>query len=135
MPTLRFKAFCFVFGAYNLSLIQSAQVFFLGGGVLRILVSDLFTISFISLLVAEAKKRNVAHSPHLFVVVVGLVGLAVFASCIGLVNNPTNSVLRELRIWMVFIGLFYSFCLAMSCLLYTSPSPRDQRGSRMPSSA
>ena len=26
-------------------------------------------------------------------------------------------------------------CWLMSCLLYTSPSPRDQRGSRMPSSA
>ena len=25
--------------------------------------------------------------------------------------------------------------LAPACLLYTSPSPRDQRGSRMPSSA
>ena len=25
--------------------------------------------------------------------------------------------------------------LSMTCLLYTSPSPRDQRGSRMPSSA
>ena len=25
--------------------------------------------------------------------------------------------------------------LTMDCLLYTSPSPRDQRGSRMPSSA
>ena len=25
--------------------------------------------------------------------------------------------------------------LGMTCLLYTSPSPRDQRGSRMPSSA
>jgi len=25
--------------------------------------------------------------------------------------------------------------LFLSCLLYTSPSPRDQRGSRMPSSA
>ena len=25
--------------------------------------------------------------------------------------------------------------LAIICLLYTSPSPRDQRGSRMPSSA
>ena len=25
--------------------------------------------------------------------------------------------------------------LLMACLLYTSPSPRDQRGSRMPSSA
>ena len=26
-------------------------------------------------------------------------------------------------------------CILNSCLLYTSPSPRDQRGSRMPSSA
>ena len=26
-------------------------------------------------------------------------------------------------------------CSAYVCLLYTSPSPRDQRGSRMPSSA
>ena len=25
--------------------------------------------------------------------------------------------------------------LSQACLLYTSPSPRDQRGSRMPSSA
>ena len=27
------------------------------------------------------------------------------------------------------------FRIAYGCLLYTSPSPRDQRGSRMPSSA
>ena len=27
------------------------------------------------------------------------------------------------------------FCLAYDCLLYTSPSPRDKRQSRMPSSA
>ena len=26
-------------------------------------------------------------------------------------------------------------CATITCLLYTSPSPRDQRGSRMPSSA
>ena len=30
----------------------------------------------------------------------------------------------------IFDGLF-----GIDCLLYTSPSPRDQRGSRMPSSA
>ena len=30
---------------------------------------------------------------------------------------------------------FSSHNLKLSCLLYTSPSPRDQRGSRMPSSA
>ena len=33
--------------------------------------------------------------------------------------------------------LGYSLCFEgnYGCLLYTSPSPRDQRGSRMPSSA
>ena len=32
-------------------------------------------------------------------------------------------------------GLQLQFAAINSCLLYTSPSPRDQRGSRMPSSA
>ena len=32
-------------------------------------------------------------------------------------------------------GLSISKVLGYTCLLYTSPSPRDQRGSRMPSSA
>ena len=31
--------------------------------------------------------------------------------------------------------LVVSFAMEVACLLYTSPSPRDQRGSRMPSSA
>ena len=35
----------------------------------------------------------------------------------------------KLIMWVLaFVG-------ALACLLYTSPSPRDQRGSRMPSSA
>ena len=32
-------------------------------------------------------------------------------------------------------GIREDFMLNQPCLLYTSPSPRDQRGSRMPSSA
>ena len=37
--------------------------------------------------------------------------------------NPKNFInKREAQLWWI-------------CLLYTSPSPRDQRGSRMPSSA
>ena len=32
-------------------------------------------------------------------------------------------------------ALFFSVDKGVDCLLYTSPSPRDQRGSRMPSSA
>ena len=33
------------------------------------------------------------------------------------------------------LSLFQEFVMVLICLLYTSPSPRDQRGSRMPSSA
>ena len=41
-------------------------------------------------------------------------------------------------IGMIFSRVFFNGRLkemALTCLLYTSPSPRDQRGSRMPSSA
>ena len=33
------------------------------------------------------------------------------------------------------LSVIYTMQLIIICLLYTSPSPRDQRGSRMPSSA
>ena len=36
---------------------------------------------------------------------------------------------------MTFAGFFAAYLTYRACLLYTSPSPRDQRGSRMPSSA
>ena len=35
----------------------------------------------------------------------------------------------------VLFACYICTLLAQCCLLYTSPSPRDQRGSRMPSSA
>ena len=37
--------------------------------------------------------------------------------------------------WMPMAVFFVESVLLTACLLYTSPSPRDQRGSRMPSSA
>ena len=47
--------------------------------------------------------------------------------------------LRSSRIINKKVRRIFSFivklCLFYFCLLYTSPSPRDQRGSRMPSSA
>ena len=58
---------------------------------------------------------------------------------------PVNAVgLRGLAAWFVFTGVqtgktaregAFSEHKKWACLLYTSPSPRDQRGSRMPSSA
>ena len=46
-----------------------------------------------------------------------------------LVNDEIREIIAAANI--VFFDLFDTFI----CLLYTSPSPRDQRGSRMPSSA
>ena len=43
-------------------------------------------------------------------------------------NLPQNSIIMRVQYADGRTGL-------MICLLYTSPSPRDQRGSRMPSSA
>ena len=37
--------------------------------------------------------------------------------------------------WKAFVLTGLLAALIGACLLYTSPSPRDQRGSRMPSSA
>ena len=37
--------------------------------------------------------------------------------------------------WHFFLVRWSYRSLVKDCLLYTSPSPRDQRGSRMPSSA
>ena len=54
---------------------------------------------------------------------------------------PLIRVMRPLIFLTVIISIFsflianYMVPKANFCLLYTSPSPRDQRGSRMPSSA
>ena len=48
---------------------------------------------------------------------------------LGSIRNPTLDALK-------IEGFEQAKCtMSSSCLLYTSPSPRDQRGSRMPSSA
>ena len=74
-------------------------------------------------------------------------------SCFGCgADNPQGLKLsfegdpEQDRVWVEFqpspfmaggIGMMHGgfIALLLDCLLYTSPSPRDQRGSRMPSSA
>ena len=48
------------------------------------------------------------------------------------VGNPTAKSAIDMAVWDA-LGKILGYPVA--CLLYTSPSPRDQRGSRMPSSA
>ena len=52
-----------------------------------------------------------------------------------LYNSYEKSYNDSLALIEVGDGYIGNFCYCNTCLLYTSPSPRDQRGSRMPSSA
>ena len=45
------------------------------------------------------------------------------------IKGMENPILGTLSLILLFVSPFYA------CLLYTSPSPRDKRQSRMPSSA
>ena len=57
----------------------------------------------------------------------------------GIVNDYCSTLLEIRALSELYFPLFEkkleSLGLNDDCLLYTSPSPRDQRGSRMPSSA
>ena len=55
-------------------------------------------------------------------------------------NRDLNAILERDpaaggKLAAMFLYPSFQVMLAYRCLLYTSPSPRDQRGSRMPSSA
>ena len=54
----------------------------------------------------------------------------------ALENSPFRVLLfSDLSLEMVNMGINYNSEKSKTCLLYTSPSPRDKRQSRMPSSA
>ena len=55
----------------------------------------------------------------------------------GRTNNFAALVLEDGSVGMTYVALDQALqgLRCSPCLLYTSPSPRDQRGSRMPSSA
>ena len=122
--------------------------------VIKLLIS-----SGVIVLVSEIAKKNtylgglIASIP--LVSVLSMIWLHIDTKDIESVRNLSNSIL-----WMVIpsISLFISLpillrsgigfylsiflsiiitigCYGMTCLLYTSPSPRDRTRSRMPSSA
>ena len=65
-------------------------------------------------------------------VVVFEVATVVVRCCVGKVSNNVDVVVVA---DFVVADVVAVFVVANVCLLYTSPSPRDKRQSRMPSSA
>ena len=60
-----------------------------------------------------------------------------FAGRIGAryVSSSSRHGLASFMSWLAIGGIALGVALLIICLLYTSPSPRDKRQSRMPSSA
>ena len=73
---------------------------------------------------------------------IDLSGIAIYDADLLRHQIPDSTIIQPNQLFLVFGGgeinqTFDNVIVqkASSCLLYTSPSPRDQRGSRMPSSA
>jgi len=76
--------------------------------------------------------RKLGLFPITNIVVANMIGAGIFTTS-GLLMQDLHNPMIMIILWVV--GGTIAICGAFSCLLYTSPSPRDQRGSRMPSSA
>ena len=93
-------------------------------------------------------KQNIEAAPHQEIASVAIPGLDLTRHDIGLDKGfASKSIIKTVKLepgdnlgpLLQRNGLSgteaYRVTQAFGCLLYTSPSPRDQRGSRMPSSA
>ena len=87
---------------------------------------------------ASAKKKSRITVPKL----AAMKAAGERISMLTAYDYPTAALLDEAGTDAILVGDSMSMVvqghentLPVTCLLYTSPSPRDQRGSRMPSSA
>ena len=86
-------------------------------------------------------NSGIYESSTLATVAIALIPLAVWFTKHGTIYRP-HWIVATFVIGLIFASLLIPIgteartgLVCIACLLYTSPSPRDQRGSRMPSSA
>ena len=108
------------------------------GSRLIFMIPQIFILLLISYLLFGVK----VYGNYFSVALIVLIGAIEFAAIGLLVASRAQTLetasglmnLVMLPMWTLS-GIFFSYQRFPDCLLYTSPSPRDQRGSRMPSSA
>ena len=68
-------------------------------------------------------------------IVLGIDNLVFITIVTSRLDPERQPLARKLGLAVALVSRLLLLGLLFFCLLYTSPSPRDQRGSRMPSSA
>ena len=61
--------------------------------------------------------------------------LGLYASMVSVIASVLIYIVLDDSQLAIYVGLWAPTLILYSCLLYTSPSPRDRQKSRMPSSA
>ena len=86
-------------------------------------------------------KYNFAYKNNIFAIVLFgdyiamFIGVLLFHLQHVFENGYVRNIKKNEEWKLIDAALDGSSMITIPCLLYTSPSPRDQRGSRMPSSA
>ena len=84
----------------------------------------------------DAKKQRTILSKMVTLISIALIGVLIIFVLVQvgqLVTGPPSQPVGPYK--LVAVQVSYIFLAFVLCLLYTSPSPRDMRRSRMPSSA
>ena len=159
IPVITIQIWKFVSpGLYNrerkilLPLILTVFLCFILGAIFAYMVILPFSLNFFASMVTDNVQNNFSINYYFSFVLALIIGSGVIFempvasflfSSIGII---TPSFLRRFRREAIMVTVILSaiitppdpislIIMSIPCLLYTSPSPRDQRGSRMPSSA
>ena len=77
-------------------------------------------------------RRRLPTELSIFLV---LIGIGLVFELFGWIVRDQSFLMNSQRLVLMILQVSIIGLLAIGCLLYTSPSPRDRQKSRMPSSA
>ena len=113
--------------AEDVKYLPVRRIIFTAGGFLRALLVVILLAVFAAIL------KSVGSLGQDWLVKLAQSLATVFLIYRAIKTFISDPLMRKILVWtLIPLGLIVSLGY---CLLYTSPSPRDQRGSRMPSSA